>query len=86
MERNLVLNQLKYFRKKNNLTLEAVSQAIGYKSPSHINEWEKGKRVPNYLALLKLAILYGCFTDDFYPLLRHKLKKEIQTRLKSRPL
>lgn len=63
LKRHLAEN-LKKFRKKNNLTQAQLAQKLNYSDKS-ISKWERMDGVPDIIILSKLADLYGISVDVF---------------------
>lgn len=63
LKRNVAEN-LKKFRKKNNLTQTQLAQKLNYSDKS-ISKWERMEGVPDIIILSKLADLYGISVDVF---------------------
>ena len=57
--------KLKRIRKWLELSQVGMCKELGFKTvlPGHISEYERGKRLPPYLVLLKYARIAGCSTD-----------------------
>ncbi|MBO4616399.1 MAG: helix-turn-helix transcriptional regulator [Lachnospiraceae bacterium] len=51
-------NQIKYYRKKLNMTQEALSEKMGYTKQT-ISYWEQGKHVPGQEDIIKLAEIFS---------------------------
>lgn len=56
---------IKERRINNELSIEDVSEKLNI-SKSMIYKIEKGLRIPSILLAVRIAILYGCPTDDIF--------------------
>lgn len=54
---------LRYLRKRNNLTQEELSKILHYKSYTTVNKWESGDSEPPIEKLIKLSLLYHIDID-----------------------
>ena len=54
---------IRLLREAEGFTLQEVSEALGYNSPSIVAKWEKGMTRPPVESVAKLALLYGVSTD-----------------------
>lgn len=50
---------IRYLRKKHNLSQEDVANKLGYKSFTTIQKWESGVAEPSVIVVRKLAELFG---------------------------
>lgn len=58
-------NNIKYLRKKNNLTLNDLSKSIGINVKT-ISAWEQAKSYPNLSSFIKLCSIYKLKYDELY--------------------
>jgi transcriptional regulator with XRE-family HTH domain len=56
--------KLKEFRERAGLNQTEVAMKLGF-TQSAVNQYENGKRTPNFETLVKLAEIYGCTINDF---------------------
>lgn len=86
MEINLfeVGNRIKQIREKHGYTMADLGRLVDSKSTSSVNDWEKGRNLPNKQRLEKIALLgsttvewikYGDFSDYVYRLTQDIEKK-----------
>lgn len=62
MEKNVFRLRIKQLREDNNLTQKELGKKLGL-SDSTINNYESGKRQPEYPTLIKIANFFGVSTD-----------------------
>lgn len=55
---------IRYLRKKNNLSQDDLAEKLGYKSYTTIQKWESGVSEPPFKALRMMADLFDCDVDD----------------------
>ncbi|MBO8161649.1 MAG: helix-turn-helix transcriptional regulator [Thermosipho sp. (in: Bacteria)] len=60
-----MINRLKFFRSKFNLTQEELAKKVGV-SRQTINYIENGKYNPSVVLALKLAKVFGCKVEDIF--------------------
>lgn len=74
-----IANRLWRSRKAAGLTQKQVAFLLGHKSTSQISRWERGRRVPRTIDLLKLSAIYHRLVNDLvwdlFDSLRHKVAK-----------
>ena len=58
-------NNLKRYRKENNLTQTQLAEKLNYSDKS-ISKWERNEGIPDVIILVKLAELYNISIDDFF--------------------
>lgn len=56
-------SNIKYLREKHNLEQRELAEAVGYKSPSVVSDWENGKKKPNIGAIHDLSQLFNISID-----------------------
>lgn len=56
---------MRYLRRRNNLSQNQIADLLGYKSFTTIQKWEDGSAVPPYKTLQKLADIFGVDVDQF---------------------
>jgi transcriptional regulator with XRE-family HTH domain len=78
-----VLNQIRLYRRKRNLTLRQVSGLVGLSSPSHLSHWEKGRKLPKLHNALKLSAIIGCPIEILFIDLFNSIRAEIHQAKKS---
>lgn len=61
---------------------EDVRKVLGLTTANHISDWERGKRLPNVISLLKLSILYKTLPDELVYELRQEIVRDMEARLK----
>lgn len=64
-EKDIVAQNLVYFRKKAGLSQLELSQKLQY-SNKNISKWENGETTPNVFTLNKLSKLYNITIDDLF--------------------
>jgi len=64
---NTIPNKLKEYRVKAGLTQFDVMLKLGVRSTDRISKWEKGRKYPNVVNLLKLAKIYNVHPIELYP-------------------
>lgn len=55
---------IRYLRKRNNLSQDDLADKLGYKSYTTIQKWESGVSEPPFKALRAMAELFDCDVDD----------------------
>lgn len=55
---------IRYLRKRNNLSQDDLANKLGYKSYTTIQKWESGVSEPPFKALRSMAELFDCDVDD----------------------
>ncbi len=68
MEKQLIQNNVKVFRKKAGLRQIDVAYALGFTTITRICRWEKGLAYPSVVNLLKMAKLFQVPAEEIYPL------------------
>ena len=56
-------NNLRYLRKKNNMSQEELATKLGYKSFTTIQKWESGVSEPSVSVVQEIASLFGVSMD-----------------------
>ncbi len=56
--------RIRELRRKNNLRVFDLANALGLESEQAIYKWQRGQCLPNADNLLRLSILFGCHIDD----------------------
>ncbi len=69
-----LINNLKSYRKKRNLTQEDFAEMLGY-SQKNIAKWEQGSSLPPIEVLIELSILMGISIDELLGLKKTILEK-----------
>lgn len=59
-----ISRNVKYLRKKHEMTLGDLAKIMGYKSPTTVSKWEVGENAPPPKALAKLSQLFNVSTDQ----------------------
>lgn len=59
-----------------------VAFLLRIKSANRISEWERGKKMPSSLNLMKLSIIYRTLSDEMYSDLIQALRQDILLREK----
>ena len=57
-------SNIKYLRENNNLEQRDLAEALGYKSPSVVSDWENGKKKPNIGAIHDMSRLFNVTIDQ----------------------
>ncbi len=57
-------NNLRYLRKKHNMTQEDLANKLGYKSFTTIQKWESGVSEPSVSTVKEIAQLFGVTMDQ----------------------
>ena len=70
--RDRVVNKVREFRQKNNMTQEELAGVVGVSRQSIISI-EKGQYVPSLPLALKLAAHFGCAADKLFQLKEEKV-------------
>lgn len=78
--KKLIPNRLKMHRKQMRYKQRQVAQLLGLYGTAHLSEWEKGKKLPSSLNMLKLSILYRTYPNELYAEYMHELRKELNTQ------
>lgn len=71
-------NQVRYYRRKQNLSLKQVTLAAGLESAAHLAHWEKGRKTPTLRNALKLSIVIQCPVEVLFFDLYDSLRREIR--------
>lgn len=66
-----ILNNIKDYRKRDNLTQEELAQEVGVSRQSIISI-EKGHYIPSLTLALKFARLFNCPTDQLFNLIEEE--------------
>jgi transcriptional regulator with XRE-family HTH domain len=64
---NTITNKLKEYRIKAGLTQFDVMLKLGVRSTDRISKWERGRKYPSVVNLLKLAKIYNVHAIELYP-------------------
>lgn len=56
--------KLHFLRKRGDMTLQELAQALGYAAHGHLSELEAGRKTPTAELVLKVARLFEVSTDD----------------------
>lgn len=64
--KRLMPNSIRHYRRRANLRLRDVANAVGLSSPAHLAHWERGRKVPELDYFLKLAAVLGVPLDVLY--------------------
>jgi len=59
-------NMLRRNRRLLGYSQKQVAQLLGLQDAQHISAWEKGKKLPSTINLLKLCVLYRTWPHDLY--------------------
>ena len=57
-------NNIARLRKKNNLTMKEVQEALGFNTPQAIYKWFRGEMIPSIDNLVVLSDLYNTTIDE----------------------
>ena len=79
MKANNIENNLREYRKKNELTQKQVANCLGFKSEDRISIWEKGHGVPGLVNLLKLSVLYRATPMQLYGSLMDEIEESVES-------
>src|SRR5690554_2569965 len=71
--KDLVVENLMYYRKINNLTQLELAEKLNY-SDKTISKWERGEGLPSIYVLHKIANLFGVTLNDFTNKRKVKIK------------
>lgn len=74
MLKERLANNLKRYRKENNLTQQQLAEKLNYSDKS-ISKWERNEGVPDIIILSRLADLYNVSLNDFLTDNDKKIKK-----------
>ena len=55
---------IKYLRRKHDMTQNDLAEKLGYKSYTSIQKWETGENIPPITTIQKIANLFGYTTDE----------------------
>ncbi|MBR2701100.1 MAG: helix-turn-helix domain-containing protein [Erysipelotrichaceae bacterium] len=69
---------LRYLRRKNNISQPTLAEQLGYTSFTTIQKWEDGSAVPPYKTIKKISRLFGVETDD---LMNLDLAKQVNSEI-----
>ena len=64
MKSNFLGNNIRYLRKKLNMSQEDLSSKLGYKSFSSVQKWESGIADPTFKTVERIANLFGVSMND----------------------
>lgn len=64
MKSNFLGNNIRYLRKKMNMSQEDLSDKLGYKSFSSVQKWESGIADPTFKTVEKIADVFGVSMND----------------------
>lgn len=53
-------NELRRFRRRQNLKIIDIAKMMNLKSPAHISHWEKGRKLPSLRNALRLSVILNC--------------------------
>ena len=67
---------IRYLRKKKNLSQDYIAEKLGYKSYTTIQKWEMGVSEPSIAKLRKLAELFGVEINDMTSIDLEKAEKD----------
>lgn len=73
-------NQLWKYRQRMGFSQRRVADILGYVSPYHISEYERGHKLPSLITALKLEIVYRIPVAFLYPELYKALKERLRAR------
>lgn len=72
-------NNIRYLRKRKEMSQEALANYLGYKSYTTIQKWEMGVSEPPIKQLRKMAELFGVDIDDMAKRDMEHMEKETET-------
>ena len=78
--RRRIANQLWKYRQRMSFSQRQVAAILGYVSPYHISEYERGPKLPSLTTALKLEIVYRVPVAFLYPELYRALKDRLRTK------
>ncbi len=75
-------NQLRYYRRRNNLRIGHVARLAGLRNVSHLAAWEQGRKLPRLENALKLSAIIRCPVEvlffDLYDVIRRDIAAKRQ--------
>jgi len=71
-------NNMRFLRKKKQLSQDKIAELLGYKSFTTIQKWEDGTATPSYKILSKLAEIFEVDVNDF---MNTDLSKQLNTEV-----
>lgn len=75
-----ICKNIKYLRKKKNLSCKDLSSALGYKSDSTVQKWESGQSMPPVTSAVKLAEFFNVNLSDLVYLDFSEYEPVLQSR------
>jgi transcriptional regulator with XRE-family HTH domain len=78
--KKLFPNKLRHYRREFGFKLKDVAYLIEVQNPADIGCWERGRKMPSTLNLLKLCALYRASPDFLYQEYTNALKRSITER------
>ena len=82
MYKGQIKNRLWQARKQTGLGQKDVAFLLGHHSISQISRWERGKRIPSTIEVLKLSIIYRRLVNDLLREYYEELTEGINERFK----
>jgi len=72
------INYLRFYRRKNVLSQKELASLMGFKTTSSISNYERGKKLPQLINLLKLEIIHRTPIAFLFRNQYVELRKEIR--------
>lgn len=72
-----VPNQIRFYRRRNNLKLCEVAKLAGLGSVAHLAQWEKGRKLPRLENALKLSAIIRCPVEVLFFDLYDAIRKDV---------
>ena len=69
---------LRYLRKRKNISQNELADYLGYKSFTTIQKWEDGSATPPYRVIVKIADFFGVETEE---LMHQNLPLNLKTQI-----
>lgn len=78
-------NQIRRYRRRQNLKLCQIAPLVGLRSVSHLSHWEKGRKLPTLVNALKLSAIIKCPVEILFFDLFDSIRNDILTKQRSQP-
>ena len=73
-------NLLRKYRRINGYSQLEVAKILGFKSSAPLSNWEKGRKLPNIIDIIRLSVLYQTLIDALFVDHVKKAREEINRR------
>ena len=73
-------NQIRRYRRRQNLTLRQVAALAGMPAVAHLSHWEKGRKLPNLRNALLLSAIIQCPVEILFFELFDATRKQVSAR------